>query len=199
MSFGDLRGQPAHQPQPQPQPHQPQPQPTWTTRQPPPGPRPGPARGPARRAGFDPADMATEPAPGARHSTPVPGRVPTPPPAARTSGLESVGTTGHQERVAARPPAAPRQPPRRFGEEWGEIAPPRPAPQPGSAPRPRHHRRRPLSTVCKALLVCTMLVVGVSVGRALALPGDQDILSRLAGWARDNHLSVVVDTVQDLR
>ncbi len=147
--------------------------------------------------------MATEPAPGARRPTPTPtpgpGRVPTPPPTARASGLESVSTTGHQEPVPARPPAAPRQPPRRFGEEWGEIARSHPAPQPGSASRPRHHRRRPLSTVCKALLVCTMLVVGVSVGRALALPGDQDILSRLAGWARDNHLSVVVDTVQDLR
>ncbi|WP_091279646.1 hypothetical protein [Parafrankia sp. CH37] len=72
--------------------------------------------------------------------------------------------------------------------------------RPVDRPRPaaRARPRRAL-TVFKAVLVCVVLVVGVSIGRALAQPGDQGVPSRLADWARDNHLSVVVDQVKELR
>ncbi|WP_230202984.1 hypothetical protein [Parafrankia discariae] len=113
-----------------------------------------------------------------------------------------MSTTGYQERVADQPreeypgyaaegyrrPGELHEPPRRFGHDPDEAP----------APAPRR-RRNPVLTLVKIVLVGAVIVVGVSVGRVLALPGDQGSLSRMADWARDNHLSVVVDQVDRLR
>jgi len=45
------------------------------------------------------------------------------------------------------------------------------------------------------VVVIAVIVVGVSIGRTLALPGDSGVLTRLADWGRANHLSFLVDRV----
>jgi hypothetical protein len=45
----------------------------------------------------------------------------------------------------------------------------------------------------KLLVVLVVLLIGFSVGQALAAPGDADMRTRLGGWARDHHLGFVVD------
>jgi hypothetical protein len=59
----------------------------------------------------------------------------------------------------------------------------------GRGPRPR------LLTVLQVVVVIAVIVVGVSIGRTLALPGDSGVLTRLADWGRANHLSFLVDRV----
>ncbi|WP_243407409.1 hypothetical protein [Frankia canadensis] len=49
--------------------------------------------------------------------------------------------------------------------------------------------------VLRAAIVVSVIVVGVSIGRTLALPGDAGVLTRLADWGRANHLSFLVDRV----
>ncbi|MCM3925522.1 hypothetical protein ND748_28120, partial [Frankia sp. AiPs1] len=66
----------------------------------------------------------------------------------------------------------------------------------GPGPRPGGRRRPGLLQV---VLVLAALVVGVSLGRTLALPGDAGTVSRLADWGRANHLSFLVDRVDTLR
>lgn len=127
----------------------------------------------------------------------------------RAAGLEPVSTTGYQERVADHPPdgysvpgAGYRGVPDEGYRRPGELheLPRRFDHDPDEAPAPAPRRRRnPVLTLVKIVLVGAMIVIGVSVGRALALPGDQGSLSRMADWARDNHLSVVVDQVDRLR
>ncbi|EIV95224.1 hypothetical protein FraQA3DRAFT_5032 [Frankia sp. QA3] len=51
----------------------------------------------------------------------------------------------------------------------------------------------------QAALVLAVLVVGVSLGRTLALPGDAGMISRLPDWGRANHLSFLVDRVDGPR
>ncbi len=73
-----------------------------------------------------------------------------------------------------------------------------PASGPGARPGGRR-RRGDRPGLLQAALVLAALVVGVSLGRTLALPGDAGTISRLADWGRANHLSFLVDRVDALR
>ncbi|MCM3886388.1 hypothetical protein [Frankia sp. R82] len=55
--------------------------------------------------------------------------------------------------------------------------------------------RRMALLVLEAAVVVIVLLIGVSLGRTLALPGDAGPLARLADWGRANHLSFVVNRV----
>jgi hypothetical protein len=63
----------------------------------------------------------------------------------------------------------------------------------------RSPRRRPLATTAKVLVVALVLVVGVSLGRELALPGTAGATSRLGDWARAHHLGFVIVQLDKLR
>ncbi|MCL9761131.1 hypothetical protein [Frankia sp. AiPa1] len=49
--------------------------------------------------------------------------------------------------------------------------------------------------VMRAAVVAVVLVVGVSLGRTLALPGNAGAMARIADWGRANHLAFVVNRV----
>ncbi|MEV5277004.1 phosphodiester glycosidase family protein [Streptomyces sp. NPDC051994] len=72
--------------------------------------------------------------------------------------------------------------------------------KPRSALTPSQLRRRKLATR-GALAVCLVCVgaVGYSVGEALTYPGDDSTEARLAGWAREHKLGVVVDKLENLQ
>ncbi|WP_131728905.1 MULTISPECIES: hypothetical protein [Frankia] len=53
--------------------------------------------------------------------------------------------------------------------------------------------RNPVLSAIQAAVLAAVLVVGVSLGRTLALPGDAGTMSRVADWGRVNHLSFLVD------
>lgn len=65
---------------------------------------------------------------------------------------------------------------------------------------PRQLRRRKLAVrgVLAVLLVCTGLT-GWSVGKALTYPGPDSTEARLAEWARDHGMGVVVDKLENLQ
>ncbi len=60
-------------------------------------------------------------------------------------------------------------------------------------------RGRPVGIVVNLLLVVIFLIVGFSVGQALAAPGSASAQSRVGNWARDHHLTFLVDTAGKLR
>ena len=117
--------------------------------------------------------------------------------------LDPVSFTGYQQAIRDLPddsddsagPGRPGRPGhsgrRRFPPD---VALGRPAP---GEERPRRRRRNLVLTGVKVLLVGLLILVGVSIGRTLALPGDQGVLSRLAEWGRDHHLSFLVDPLSD--
>ncbi|MEU6051749.1 phosphodiester glycosidase family protein [Streptomyces xanthochromogenes] len=61
-------------------------------------------------------------------------------------------------------------------------------------------KRRKLATR-GALAACLLCVgtVGYSVGEALTYPGDDSTAARLAGWAREHEMGVVVDKLENLQ
>jgi hypothetical protein len=58
---------------------------------------------------------------------------------------------------------------------------------------PRSGPRKPVVLAAQLLIVLVVLLIGFSVGQALAAPGDADMRTRLGGWARGHHLGFVVD------
>ncbi len=68
----------------------------------------------------------------------------------------------------------------------------RPAPPPPRRPR---RRRRVLKAIGAVLLVF-LLLVGLSVGRALTAPGTDSTAARLAEWGRGHGLSAVIDRLE---
>jgi hypothetical protein len=57
---------------------------------------------------------------------------------------------------------------------------------------PSSARSSPVAVAVRLLVVTVVLLVGFSVGAALAAPGDASVTSRLANWARDHYLGFVV-------
>lgn len=65
----------------------------------------------------------------------------------------------------------------------------------------RRRRRRPRSTVGRGVLAAiavVLLLLAVSVGRALAAPGTDSVAARLAEWGRGHGLSAAVDEAERL-
>ncbi|WP_157180411.1 MULTISPECIES: hypothetical protein [Protofrankia] len=49
------------------------------------------------------------------------------------------------------------------------------------------------------LLVIVVMVVGFSIGRAVAVPGSVSMQSRVSDWARDHNLTFLVENVDKFR
>ncbi|WP_157491056.1 MULTISPECIES: hypothetical protein [Protofrankia] len=49
------------------------------------------------------------------------------------------------------------------------------------------------------LLMIVVMVVGFSIGRAVALPGSASMQSRVSDWARDHNLTFLVESVDKER
>ncbi len=69
----------------------------------------------------------------------------------------------------------------------------------GAGTRGRGSRGRQVGIVVNLLLVVIVLIVGFSVGQALAAPGSASAQSRVGNWARDHHLTFLVDAAGKLR
>ncbi len=63
-------------------------------------------------------------------------------------------------------------------------------------PAPRPRRRRRVLRAVVFVVVGTLLLVVISVGRALTAPGTDSAAARLAEWARSHGLSSVVDQLE---
>ncbi|MFE2377177.1 phosphodiester glycosidase family protein [Streptomyces sp. NPDC059398] len=72
------------------------------------------------------------------------------------------------------------------------------ATEPGPRKRRLLPRRKATRAVLAALLVCVG-ALGWSVSGALTYPGDDSTAARLAGWAREHSLGVVVDKLENIR
>lgn len=70
------------------------------------------------------------------------------------------------------------------------------APAPNLTPPSRPRRRPRKWRVLLLVLLAAVLVVAISVGRALAAPGSDSTAARLAEWARGHGLSAVVDRLE---
>ncbi|MCX4725336.1 phosphodiester glycosidase family protein [Streptomyces sp. NPDC090052] len=69
-------------------------------------------------------------------------------------------------------------------------------------PGPRKRRLRPRRKATRAVLAALLVCVGAlgwSVSGALTYPGDDSTAARLAGWAREHSLGVVVDKLENIR
>ncbi len=53
--------------------------------------------------------------------------------------------------------------------------------------------------VLTVFVAAVFMIVGFSIGQALASPGSAPALSRVGTWARDHHLAFLVDGVEKLR
>ncbi|WP_327357896.1 phosphodiester glycosidase family protein [Streptomyces sp. NBC_01304] len=77
----------------------------------------------------------------------------------------------------------------------------RPRPwKPNQLLTPERQRRRTLAV--RGALAAGALSVGTlgwSVGEALTYPGDDSVAARLAGWAREHQLGVVVDELENMK
>lgn len=177
----------------------------------------------------DPARWRTEPGPAQAAVTSQPpyqgpqGAGGSPPAGPAPTLLDEVSFTGHHQPIPEAPGSRPG--PGRPGPGWPDAGPLEgrpvrggvgpdptagrlraafdryddPADDDAADAAPRSRRRNPFRTIVKIALIGALIVVGVSIGRTLALPGDQGTLSRMADWARDHHLSVVVDQVDRFR
>ncbi|MCX4549447.1 phosphodiester glycosidase family protein [Streptomyces sp. NBC_01500] len=71
-----------------------------------------------------------------------------------------------------------------------------------SDPAPRKRRWLPRRRVTRAVLAVVLVCVGAlgwSVSDALTYPGDDSTAARLAGWAREHSMGVVVDKLENIR
>jgi hypothetical protein len=55
--------------------------------------------------------------------------------------------------------------------------------------------RHPVGLALRFVVVLLVLLLGFSVGSALAAPGEGSMTSKLGDWARDKHVGFVVDAV----
>ncbi|WP_322752857.1 hypothetical protein [Frankia sp. Cas3] len=69
----------------------------------------------------------------------------------------------------------------------------------GTGTRGRTSGRRPAVIVLTVLAAVVFMIVGFSIGQALASPGSATAQSRVGTWARDHHLAFLVDGVEKLR
>ncbi len=65
--------------------------------------------------------------------------------------------------------------------------------------RRRASRARPAVTALSLLMVIVVMVVGFSIGQAVALPGPASVHSRVGNWARDHNLTFFVNGVDRFR
>ncbi|MEV0090605.1 phosphodiester glycosidase family protein [Streptomyces sp. NPDC050738] len=66
-------------------------------------------------------------------------------------------------------------------------------------PKPPRRKRRPVIRYLLAAGLVLLGTLGWSVGEALTYPGDDSTAARLAGWAREHELGIVVDKLENLK
>ncbi|SBW29096.1 putative secreted protein [Candidatus Protofrankia californiensis] len=54
-------------------------------------------------------------------------------------------------------------------------------------------------TALSLLMVIVVMVVGFSVGQAVAVPSSASVQSRVGNWARDHNLTFLIDGVDRFR
>ncbi len=65
--------------------------------------------------------------------------------------------------------------------------------------RRRTSRARPAVTALSLLMVIVVMVVGFSIGRAVAVPSSASVQSRVGDWARDHNLTFFIEGVDRFR
>ena len=148
--------------------------------------RPGPSQrpGPPQRSG-PPERVARPQGPG---SPQRPGPFEQPGPAERASAPERGGLASRPASPASWGASRPA------ADGTGPVLEPLEPAHADGARRPKRSRRRvhPVVRALESLVLIAVLVVGFSIGHALAVPGPDTTRTRLGDWARSHSLGFVV-------